>query len=155
MKALKKIVLFISFFILYKILREFIEIYLFATSVNIFFGYIVVLLIIIVLVYFVVLPLINILKFSTYLSPTKDRDKVEEMIKIRFNSFKSNKAIKELSIDLESYEINQDGYDKIITELSNEAKKIQQKHISQLFYSTSISQNKFLDSLLIISKPLF
>ena len=46
---------------------------------------------------------------------------------------------------------DQESYDRIITVLSLECKNKRRMYVNQLFYSTGISQNGFLDALLILS----
>ncbi|RKY50162.1 MAG: hypothetical protein DRP86_04030, partial [Candidatus Neomarinimicrobiota bacterium] len=49
---------------------------------------------------------------------------------------------------------DKESYNRIIREMEKGVDQLRRKHIPQLFYSTTIAQNGFLDSLLIISSSI-
>jgi len=104
-----------------------------------------------IFVYFVIIPIINIFKIPKNPGPTTDKSKESFLIAKRMEMFRKNKYLQSINFDFSGLENTKENYDRIIKILEKEAAKIRKKHVSQLFYSTSIAQNGFLDAVLILS----
>lgn len=151
MKILKRILLFISLFLLYVILKEFLELYHYARTLHPVAGYGVLILIAGFLGYFVIVPLLKIYKMPQSYAPTQDASKVDELIVQRFKTLKQNPYLIDGPVNLQMITEDQDGYEKMIAGLEPQAQRIRKTYVSQVFYSTAIAQNGFLDAVLILS----
>ena len=151
MKLIKKILFFISLFFLYIIFKEFLNLYSQMKSIHPYAGYAILILLGGIFIYFVILPVLKIIKIPKTYGPTKDKNKEESLISNRIKKFKENKYLKSIDFDFSEITNNKDGYNKIIKELEKEVNRLRKIHISQIFYSTSIAQNGFLDAILILS----
>ncbi len=151
MNILKRILLFLSLFLVYVILKEFLELYHYARTLHPVAGYGVLLLIAGFLVYFVILPLLKIFQLPQTYAPTQDFSKVDGLIVERFKKFKKNPLLIDSSVDLATVSEDQKGYDAVIQALEPEAQRIRKIYVTQVFYSTAIAQNGFLDAVLILS----
>lgn len=154
MKFIKRIFLFISLFALYIIAREFLELYVLMRSVHPIAGYATLIIIMAAIIYFVAIPVIKILRIPIYKGPTKDKDKEIEIIRQRNERFKKNEVVKKLDIDFSIESDERKIYKDIIRELNLECQKIRSRYVSQLFYTSSISQNGFIDAILILSSSI-
>jgi hypothetical protein len=68
--------------------------------------------------------------------------------------FKNNRYLLENRFDFESVPPDRDGYQSIIRFLGPEMERIRKKYVTQVFYTTSIAQNGFLDAVLILSSSV-
>ena len=151
MKFIKKIIFFISLFILYIIIREFLELYISIRTLHPYAGYTFLVVISGFFVYFAIIPLYSIIVIPRNLGPVNTLDAEQELIINRIEKFKSNKYLQQIEYDFSSITSNKEGYLKVIKILEKQADSIRRRHVSQLFYSTSIAQNGFLDALFILS----
>lgn len=154
MKILKKILFFVSFVLLYIIVREFIELYNLAKSVHPFLGYAALLAIAAFLIYFAIIPLYQIIKIPKRFAPVKEKEKIPELIEKRIDNFKKNKFLIKSNFDFSQIKYDEESHKKIILPLEKESEKIRKKYVSGLFYTTSISQNGFIDAILILSSSI-
>ena len=154
MKIIKKIFFLFSFFLLYLIGKELASLYFYLASFNETLAVIVMILLGIFIVYFGIMPVIQIIMLPANFGPTKDLSKVESLIEKRIKKFRGNKYLKGIEFDFNSLENNRESYDKVIHLLEPECAKIRKRYINQVFYSTSISQNGFLDAILIFSSSV-
>lgn len=154
MAFIKRIIYFLSLFVLFIILKELTELYVLARDVHPLFGYGVLLGIVVFLVYFVGIPIYKLLKIPTFEGPVRQPEKVPELINLRFQRFAKNPALQDSGIDLETLEPNQNGYDEVVKILASRVEVIRKRYVLQLFYSSSISQNGFLDAILILSSSV-
>jgi len=69
-------------------------------------------------------------------------------------NFKSNPFLLDSHFDFESLAYDEGGHGKILDCLQPEAERIRRKYVTQLFYSSSIAQNGFLDAILILSSSV-
>ena len=154
MKYIKKILFFVSLFVLYIIFKEFLQLYVYMKNVHPYAAYGTLIIIAFVFFYFVIIPIIKIIKIPKNFGPTTDKNKESELVSKRIENFKENKFLKEQNFNF--LEINNDkmSYNKIIKVLSRQAAEIRKNHVSQLFYSTAIAQNGFLDAILILSASI-
>jgi len=151
MKYFKKIILFLSLFIIYIIFREFLELYIMIKQIKPIFGYAFLGVIISFIVYFIVVPIIMLFTLPKAYGPVTDKSKEPDLIKKRVENFKKNKFLIKKGFDIENLTASQESYNKIIKILETECEHIRKRHVSQMFYSTSIAQNGFLDAIFILS----
>jgi hypothetical protein len=76
---------------------------------------------------------------------------VDALISKRMERFKKNDYLKSLSMNVYSMQISEASYNSLVDSLNIECRRIRKKYVNQLFYSTSISQNGFIDAVLILS----
>ncbi len=151
MKALKKIIAFISIFAIYFIAKEFIQLYVYLNSINQILGYISLIVLAALVINFVIFPIYKILSIPVYYGPVADKSKVDSLISKRMERFQKNTYLKNLGMNVSNLAINRASYDSIVDSLNIECRRIRKKNVNQLFYSTSISQNGFIDAILILS----
>jgi len=150
MQLLKRIFFFISLFALYIIFRELLELYAYAYTIHPYVGYMVLLLILGTLIYFVFIPIYRIMTLPVNPGPVSDQSKEAELIDLRVRNFKKNKYLKAKGYKWQS-EDSRENFNGAIKILNSECEKIRQKYVAQLFYSSSISQNGFIDAVLVLS----
>ena len=150
MQLLKRIFFFISLFVLYIIFRELLELYAYASTVHPYLGYAVLIFILGTLIYFVFIPVYRILTLPVNPGPVSDQSKEAELIDLRVQNFKKNKYLKTKGYKWQS-EDSGENYSGAIKIFNTECEKIRQKYVAQLFYSSSISQNGFIDAVLVLS----
>ena len=154
MQFIKKILFFISLFALYIILRELIELYLMARALHPYVGYSTLVIILAVIVYFVVLPIARILRIPVYKGPVTDPKLELPLIRERLEQFRRHPAVRE-SGELEKLPSDERvAYKQTLAILHKETDKIRKTYVSQLFYTSSISQNGFIDAILILSSSI-
>ncbi len=151
MKTIKKIIFFLSFILLYIIFKELVDLYNFTKSIHPYLGYLTLAVITVFLIYFAVIPIYQILKIPRKYGPVKERDKIPELLKLRIDNFKKNKFLIKNKYDFSGIDYDEESHTKIILFLGIEAQLIRKKYVARLFYTTSISQNGFIDAILILS----
>ncbi len=154
MKIIKKIIFFFSLFLLYLILKEFVELYNLAKSIHPYFAYAVLILLVAFLVYFAFIPIYQIIRMPKNYAPVKNKSEVPALLEKRINSFKKNKFLIKSGFDFSIIKNDEESHNKIILLLEKESDRIRKKYVSRLFYSTSISQNGFIDAILILSSSV-
>jgi hypothetical protein len=154
LKFIKKIIFFLSLFLFYFIFKEFLQLYTSLKSFHPYAAYVFLFVFAGIFLYFVVIPIIKIFKIPRNPGPTTDKTKENLLIAKRMELFKKNKYLQSIHFDFSELESTKENYDKIVKILEKEAAKIRKKHVSQLFYSTSIAQNGFLDAVLILSASI-
>jgi len=151
MRLFKRILLFASIFLLYLVLKEFLVLYQAAKSFHPWAGTGVLLLISAFLFYFVGIPLFHIFRMPKLRTPTRNPDKIPQCYTWRMKRFQKNAFLIKNHMDLQTLPANKDGFQKVIQFLEPEARQIRKKYVTQVFYTTSIAQNGFLDAVLILS----
>ncbi|MCG8608306.1 DUF697 domain-containing protein [bacterium] len=154
MKIIKRLLFFLSMLLIYVIFRELLELYFLTRSVHPIFGYISLGLIFAFVTYFILIPIYKIVRIPKNYAPTTDPDKVPEIIRHRLHNFQQNPFLTESQIDLLKVSQDEAGYHQIIEHLQKEAEQLRRRYVLQLFYSSSISQNGFLDAILILSSSI-
>ena len=145
----KRILFFLSLILVYLIVKEAIILISASFGINDYFGYIVVIAISIFVIWFGVVPLMKMLRYRAVFSPVRDESKINENLEKRLEYLKTNPRLIDLSAksDLKDMEL----YDEYMKELHIHTEKIRNKYVSRLFMSTAVSQNGFLDAILIFS----
>ncbi len=154
MKMIKKIALFLSLFLLYFIVKEFLILYHYSRSFHPIAGYGVLVILGLAIGYFIILPLFRIIGMPARLRPTTDPDKADKLIQTRMRYFSKNAYLKKTDFDFNSIPRNESGYNTVISYLKPEMKRIRKSYVTKVFYSTAIAQNGFLDAVLIISSSV-
>jgi hypothetical protein len=127
------------------------ELYFYAQSVHPILGYVVLAVILWVLIYFVFIPIFKIFTLPVNPGPVSSKSDEQVLIAERVKRFSKNKFLKEKNLDVNvSKDVNQ-RYSQTIKILEEECSRIRKKYVAQLFYSSSISQNGFIDALLVLS----
>jgi hypothetical protein len=152
MKYLKRIIFFAAILASYFIVKEFLQLYFYISSINQVLGYLFILILVGFLSYYVIVPLYSILRAPVSPGPAKNRKEVQKLIELRMKNFQNNSLIKEANIDIS--EPTEDNYNRAVEILSAECEKVRKKYVNQMFYSTAISQNGFLDAIIILSSSV-
>ena len=150
MKFVKRILFFISLFFLYVIVKEFLLLHQSLYTIHPYLGHAFLVLILGVVVYFVIIPVLQLLRLPRHAPPTKNPNKIEDLIQKRMKRFRKNPYLKDLDLPLATLPDDVDGYEQIVHALEAETEKIRKKYVTQVFYSTAVAQNGFLDALLIL-----
>ena len=154
MRVLKKILFFFSIFILYIIAKEFVGLFRFMHGIHPVAGYATLAVVTAFAGYAIVLPIIQILRMPRNLAPTRDAGAVPALAEKRVKQFRGNACLVAQGIDAQSLPQDEAGYEQIIQTLKPEADAIRKRYVTQLFYSSSIAQNGFLDAILILSSSV-
>lgn len=151
MQILKRILYFISIFFVYIIIRELLELYFYAASIHPILGYTVLGLILIAFIYFVFIPIYKIFTLPVNQGPVTSKKEEHALISARIKRFSKNKFLKEKQINIKDTDDIRETYSQTIQILEKECSRIRKRYVAQLFYSSSISQNGFIDALLVLS----
>jgi len=154
MKLLRRILYFISLFVLYLIFREFTDLYLSARAIDPILGYGVLVIILLVLIYFVIVPLYRILTLPVAPGPVAQKEQEDELIRKRIGRFAKNPYLIALGMQHPAGEDDGAYYHRIMQVLAKECRKIRQRYVAQLFYASSVSQNGFIDAVLVLSSSV-
>ena len=154
MKLLKRLLLFISLFFIYVIIKEFLVLYHYTRSLHPILGYATLFVIGAFLFYFVLFPVFRIISMPRYYAPTRDPQKIPWLVETRIKNFRNNPHLLRTGFDFEPITIDRNGYRGITEYLQPELERIRKKYVIQVFYGTSIAQNGFLDALIILSASI-
>jgi len=150
-KFIKRISFLISFLFLYLIGKEFIQMYSLLSNIHPILAVVVIGLLAVFIIYYGVLPIIQIILLPRSLGPTKDESEVNSLLAKRIMKLRGNKYLQENSYDFSAVKNDIESYDKMINALKPEAQRIRKKYVNSVFYGTAISQNGFLDAIMIFS----
>ena len=151
MKIIKRLFFFFSLFLVYLILREFLQLISWTRSVHPVLGSVTLLLILLVVCVFVIFPVFKILRLPRYKGPTLNPDEEETLIVARIKKFQKNSHLRQTGFDFSEVTENRQGYDKIMAAMQVGCHEIRKKYVSQLLITSSIAQNGFIDAVLILS----
>ena len=151
MKFLKRIVFFISLFFIYIIFRELLELYYYSYALHPVAGYLILALICTVTVYFIIIPVYRILAMPVIPGPVTDKSQELELIELRLKRFEKNKQLKDFFTSTGPTDDPRILYNQAVEKLAHACEQIRRKYVAQLFYSSSISQNGFIDAMLVLS----
>ncbi len=154
MRTLGKIATFFSLFLLYIIFRELLELYALMRALHPVAGYVTLVGLAALISYFIVLPISKILRIPKNYGPIREAGKTAESTRKRMTLLRKNPFLLHSEFDFSDVENNQAGYERVLTALHEESEKIRKRYVLQLFYSSSISQNGFLDAILILSSSV-
>jgi hypothetical protein len=154
MKILNRIILFFSLIILYIIVKEFLELYVNARSLHPIIGYLTLIALGGFVFYFVAIPIHRIIKIPKHYGPSKNKDEIPQLLTDRIDNYKTNKHLIKTGFDFSAINYDGEGYQKIIDALTVESKKIREKYVKRLFYSSTVARNGFIDAILILSSAV-
>lgn len=155
LKFIKKIIFFLSFFLLFFIIKEFISFYSYLKSIDPVLAIVGLSLLGALTIYFAIIPLIRIFSIPVNPSPTTNLDKELHVIEKRIIRFKKNRLLPEKGIDVNKLQPTREDYNRVIKVLNKESEQIRRRYVSQVFYRTGIIQNGFIDALLILSSSIY
>jgi hypothetical protein len=112
---------------------------------------VVLIIILIAFIYFVFIPVYKIFTLPVNPGPVSSKSLEQKLIADRVKRFSKNKYLKENNIEIKTTDDINEDYDQTISILEEECTRIRKKYVAQLFYSSSISQNGFIDALLVLS----
>lgn len=153
-KFLKRIFYFISIFLLFFVVKEFIAFYAYLKTIDVTLAYIALGVIVLAVVYFVIIPIAQILKMPVNPGPVTRKADEKRLIARRMKRLRKHRALSKYGIDPDQLNETREHYDMVMMALNKEAVKIRRKHVSQVFYRTGIIQNGFIDALLILSSSV-
>lgn len=148
LRYLKRIVLFLSLFLLGFVVKEFLGLYTFFEQLHPFAGYGYLVLCGIALYYFILVPAYKLLTIRVSPAPTTDPTREMAIIKHRLRAYKRTH---EHAIDISTEEQTRDAYQKALVVLDKEVVQIRKKYVIRVFYGTGIVQNGFIDAFIILS----
>lgn len=148
---IKKIVFVLSLVLLYLTVKEFLQLYSYLSDISTLFALVIMVILFSVVVYFGVLPVFQILILPTSLGPTKERHKTNSVLQKRIKKLRTNQYLRNINFDFSEIKYNHQSYEKMIEAIKPESQRIRKKHINSVFYGTAISQNGFLDAIMIFS----
>jgi len=151
MNILKKFIFFFSFIAFYFIAKEFLNLYVSLKEIDPTLSIVFLILVVISLMYFVVNPILQIIRLPRYPGPASNRLKEKLLIRNRIKIFRKNQALEKFSIDISESEYTRQKYDEIIERISQESKKIREDQIKKIFLATAIAQNGFIDGMILLS----
>ncbi len=152
MLLIRKIVFLFSIVLSIIIIREFISIYSDLRTINEYLAYSFIIFISAILFYFALIPVIKILLMPKSLSPTKNKSEYDSILNKRLKRFESHKLLQNIKFDTTS--TPEQKYSEAITILEEKSDQLRKVYISKVFYSTAISQNGFLDAIIILSASI-
>jgi hypothetical protein len=153
-KFIKKILFFLSFFLIFFVIKEFISFYAYLKAINPVLALVSLSLLGALTVYFVVIPVIQIFRIPVNPSPTTHLSLEMNVIEKRIKKFRYNQFLQAKGIEVQKLQPTREDYNRVIKILNKESENIRRKYISQVFYRTGIIQNGFLDALLILSSSV-
>ncbi|MFO7895720.1 MAG: hypothetical protein R6U84_02160 [Candidatus Cloacimonadales bacterium] len=154
MKYIKRLILLFSLLLLYLIGKEFLLLYSQAQAIHPYWGYAVILLSLLFIGYFVLLPLLRIWRIPRSIAPTDNPAEEAEIIAQRMKKFRQNCYLQKIDFDFSKLTDDKASYEQVVAALGKEADRLRRRDVSQLFYSTSLAQNGFLDAIFILSASI-
>ncbi len=154
MKIVGRIFTFFSIFLLYIIARELLELYVLTAAIHPLLGYATLIALAIAVVYFIVIPIYKIIAIPKNYEPVRDPEKVPALREQRQRNFRKNPYLIECGYEFDDGAGEEEAYQKIISTLQVRSNALRKRYVLQLFYSSSISQNGFLDAILILSSSV-
>ncbi len=148
---IKKIAAFLSLALLYFIFREFLTLYIYLHAVHPYLGYVFLISSSAALVYFVVIPVYRILSMPRSPGPSKSEREFNAALPDRIAVLRRNPYLREIGYDLVSVPETRQEYDRAMSVLRKRSVEIRNAYVNRLFYSSAISQNGFIDAVLILS----
>ena len=154
MKFVIRIFYFVSIFLLFIIFRELSELVVLTFQIHQAVGYATLLLLLAFIIYFIGIPVARIIKIPKNFAPTRDAAQASTIVESRCKKFRNNPFLLSHEFDFDTPLAGDEAYDRIIEVLQAEGEQIRKRYVLQLFYSSSISQNGFLDAILILSSSV-
>lgn len=147
----RRLMAFVGLVLGYVVIKEFLILHQAARAIHPAGGWVLLALLLLVLGYFVVVPLARIFLLPARLRPARDPEEIAKVARVRLRALRRSPVLRRLGVDAESYPSTPDGFKSLVAELGPESQRIRKKHVTQVFYATSIAQNGFLDAVIILS----
>jgi hypothetical protein len=151
LRYIKKIIFFLSLFLLYFIVKEFIGLYVVLKDVHPYAAYAFILLSAAALVYFVAIPAYRILAMPAGFAPVKSDEGIDKVIAGRIESLRENPYLIATGYEFTAGTTDRLEFETAMSLLNKRCADIRKRYVNQLFYSTAIVQNGFIDAILILS----
>ena len=100
LKFIKRILYFLSFFLFFFVVKEFIAFYVYLDTINPILAIVVLVLIGIASIYYILIPIIKILSIPINPSPVTNPGHEMRLIEKRINSFKNNPYLLEKKVEV-------------------------------------------------------
>ena len=150
-KIFKRVIFLVSLLALYLIIKELITIIHYTKAVNIYLMYTTIAIFIFGFFYLIIVPALQILTLSKIYTITKDRNKIDYLLRRRIDNFRKNPHLLATEYDMSTLEYTEECYDRVTEVISKQCHLIRKKYVMQIFLTTGVSQNGFLDAFLILS----
>lgn len=154
LSQIRKLLYFLSFLLIYLIGKEMIQLYLSLKSVHPYLGFSFLLISFAALSYYALLPAWKILSMPTSPSPLRSEENLQEELDKRFSLLRQNPYLNNINFDFSSIPDSLEGYETVTSTLKKESIRIRARYVNGLFYSSAISQNGFIDAILIFSASI-
>jgi len=154
LQHIKRILAFLSIILIYFIAKEFLDLYVSLNAVHPYLAYAFIVLAAGVLVYFVGIPVYRIIRIPKAPRPLTSEDNLEKELAKRFELLEKNPFLLSIEYDMASVPRTKEGYERVMRVLRKESARIRNKYVNGLFYSSAISQNGFIDAILILSSSV-
>lgn len=154
LQHIKRILAFLSILLIYFIAKEFLDLYVSLNAVHPYLAYAFIVLAAGVLVYFVGIPVYRIIRIPKAPRPLTSEDNLEKELAKRFELLEKNPFLLSIEYDMASVPRTKEGYERVMRVLRKESARIRNKYVNGLFYSSAISQNGFIDAILILSSSV-
>jgi hypothetical protein len=151
---IKRIIVFFSVLAFYFVAKEFLTLYFLLENVSPYLAWAMVLASGAFLFFYGVKPLLEIVKMSQFDEPVNDRSKIAELRAKRLESFKENKYLKSEGVRLENLHNTQEEYDRIVNILKEKSREIRSRYVKGVFYKVGVSQNGFIDSIVLLGSSI-
>jgi hypothetical protein len=151
---IKRIIAFLSIILIYFIAKEFLDLYVTLNALNSYLAYAFLLVAAGVFVYFVGIPIYRIITIPKAPAPLKSEENIDKEIGKRFELLAANPYLLSTGYDLAPVPRTKEGYENVMKVLKKESARIRNRYVNGLFYSSAISQNGFIDAILILSSSV-
>lgn len=151
MKTINRVIGIVSLAALYFIGREFLSLYAKLRSVHPMVAVAFFIIIGLCLIFFAVVPVARIIALPRFEGPATSRWQEKRLIKKRLKRFRKNSFLKKSGYDFSRISDDAEAYNQMIRLFDPEIANIRKRYIRNLFLSTAIAQNGFVDGVLILS----
>ncbi len=151
MKTLGRLAFFFSLFLLYFVVREAVLLFDSAFSVSPILGYAVLAALSAVFIWLLVVPLLRILLMPRNPGPVEKESDEDALISRRLVLFRKNSYLRSSGFTFDTSMSEREQYDKAVKALNAECDRLRKGYVRRIFYGSTISQNGFLDAVLILT----
>jgi len=88
------------------------------------------------------------------LGPTMEKSKHQALLEKRIKKLNRNDYLIKSGFDFSEIKNDELSYNKLIAAIRPEVQRIRKKHVNSVFYGTAVSQNGFLDAIMIFSASM-
>ncbi len=149
LRYLKKIAIFFTLFLSFFVAKEFLALYTYVNAIHPILGWVFLGFLGVTSLYFVIIPIINILMIPVSPSPTLIKKEEPGIIKKRIKRLKNIPETQ--AIDITPASNYKEEYDLLVKGLTKDSFSIRKKYVLKVFYGTGIVQNGFFDAMIILA----